>query len=70
VRAVRGAKGIVHVDIAQPGHGARQRIVVLLFPGPEPRVLEERDGAGRQRAGGGGRGIELSRVDERDRTTN
>ena len=39
--AVRGAKGVVHKDVAQGGHLARQRFVVLLFALVDAAVLQQ-----------------------------
>ena len=41
--AVRGAEGVVHVDVAERGHLARQRLVVLLLALVEAAVLEQHD---------------------------
>ena len=44
--AVRGAEGVVHVDVAQRGDLARQRLVVLLLALVDPAVLQHHHLAG------------------------
>ena len=44
--AVRGAEGVVGVHVAQRGHPARERLVVLLLALVEAAVLEQHDLAG------------------------
>ena len=44
--AVRGAKGVVHVDVAQCGHLARQGFVVFLLTLVDAAVLEQNHLAG------------------------
>ena len=50
VRAVRGAKGVVHVDVETLRELARERRIVFLLLRVEADVLEEDDPARRQRA--------------------
>jgi hypothetical protein len=40
--AVRGGEGVHHVDVAERGHAARERLVVLLLALDESHVLGER----------------------------
>ena len=47
--AVRGSERVVDVDVAERGHPPRKRLVVLLFTGVEPAVLEQHDAAGSER---------------------
>jgi len=53
VRAMRGAKGVVHVEIEAVGEPFRERGIVLLFFGMEAHVLEKHDAAGTQLRDGG-----------------
>ena len=43
MRAVRGAKSIVHVKIAQLGKRLGEFWIVRFLPGLEPNILEQRD---------------------------
>jgi len=43
VRAVGGAEGVVHPDVAEPGQLAGEGVVVRLLLGVEAQVLEEQD---------------------------
>ena len=48
VRAVRGAEGVVDVDVGVAGELPRERLVVGLFGRGEAQVLQQRHGAGAQ----------------------
>ena len=47
--AVRGAEGIVDIDVAELGHALRQRVVVLLLALVHPAVFQQHDLSGRER---------------------
>src|SRR5439155_18409018 len=65
VRAVRRPERVVYVEVAERGEDAGERRIVVLFPGPEPGVLDERDTSAGQapcrRDAGGRVGNELDR---------
>jgi hypothetical protein len=67
MRPMRGAKRIVHVNVAQRGELFRKTVVVLLFFGMEAKVFEQQHIAIAQSIDGGCRKFANTIVSKRNR---